>query len=101
MEAEIASAKQLVLDLKRELRLRSAVGEELEDTGHVTAESSSSRGTKRVKGADEAVFISSGAGKTERVVRTNKRIEKGTVAETAKRVAWGAVLFGLGVGAAS
>lgn len=101
MEAEIASAKQLVLDLKRELRLRSAAGDELEETGQSEA-GPSTRGTKRSNRQDDAVVISGGAGKgTERVVRTNKRVDKSPVAETAKRFAWGALFFGLGVGAAT
>lgn len=101
MEAEIASAKQLVLDLKRELRLRSAAGDELEETGQSEA-GPSTRGTKRANRQDDAVVISGGAGKgTERVVRTNKRVDKSPVAETAKRFAWGALFFGLGVGAAT
>jgi len=98
MEAEIQSAKQLVMDLKRELRLRAAAGEELEDQGHEVGEES--RGVKRVKGTDEAVVISGGAGK-ERVVKRSKRVDQNSMGETAKRVAWGALIFGLGVGAAS
>lgn len=97
MEAEIQSAKQLVMDLKRELRLRAATGEDLEDQGYEIAEGS--RGTKRFKGEDEAVVISGGAGR-DRLVRRSKRVEQNTV-DTAKRVAWGALIFGLGVGAAS
>jgi len=98
MEAEIQSAKQLVIDLKRELRLRAAAGEDLEDQGFDVTEQN--RGIKRVKGEDEGVVISGGAGK-DRVVRRSRRVEQSGVAETAKRVAWGALIFGLGVGAAS
>ena len=98
MEAEIQSAKQLVLDLKRELRLRAAAGEELEDQGFDAGEGS--RGVKRGKGEEDAVVISGGAGK-DRVVRKNKRVERTGLAETAKRVAWGALIVGLGVSAAS
>jgi len=98
MEAEIQSAKQLVMDLKRELRLRAAAGEDLEDQGYEVAEGS--RGTKRIKGQDDAVVISSGAGQ-ERLVRRSKRVEQSAIGATAKRVAWGAFIFGLGVGAAS
>ena len=98
MEAEIQSAKQLVLDLKRELRLRAAVGEELEDQGYEVSEQS--RGVKRNKGEEEAVIISGGTGK-ERVVRRSKRVEQSVLGDTARRVAWGALIFGLGVGAAS
>ena len=98
MEAEIQSAKQLVLDLKRELRLRAAAGEDLEDQGFDV--SGESRGVKRVQGEDEAVVISGGAGK-DRIVRRSRRVEANVLGNTAKRVAWCAVIFGLGVGAAS
>ena len=99
MEAEIQSAKQLVLDLKRELRLRAAAGEDLEDQGYDVGEGG--RGIKRVKGEDDAVVISGGAGK-ERLVKRSRRVEQNSImGETAKRFAWGAVIFGLGVGAAS
>ncbi|ORX39911.1 hypothetical protein BD324DRAFT_615485 [Kockovaella imperatae] len=97
MEAEIQSAKQLVMDLKRELNLRAAAGEELEDQGADVAEGS--RGTKRSKGSDEGVAISGGAGK-DRIIRRSKRVEQTGVAQTARQVAWGALIFGLGVGAA-
>ncbi|WWD15950.1 hypothetical protein CI109_100374 [Kwoniella shandongensis] len=98
MEAEIQSAKQLVMDLKRELRLRAAAGEELEDQGVDVGEDT--RGTKRAKGGDEAVLISGGVGKN-RIVRKNKRVVQSPVGEAAKKVAWGALIFGLGVGAAT
>lgn len=95
VEAEIQSAKQLVLDLKRELRLRAAAGEELEDQGVDAGETS--RGVKRGQG-DESVTLSSGSDK-ERIIKRNKRIEQGAAGDTAKKLAWGALLFGLGVGA--
>ncbi|KAK8869776.1 hypothetical protein IAR55_000344 [Kwoniella newhampshirensis] len=98
MEAEIQSAKQLVMDLKRELRLRAAAGEELEDQGVDVGEET--RGTKRTKGGDDAVLISGGASK-DRIVRKNKRIVQSPVGEAAKKVAWGALIFGLGIGAAT
>lgn len=98
MEAEIEQAKQLVKNLKRELRLRTAAGEDLEDQGIELAPES--RGTKRGKNTDEGVVISSGVGK-DRLVRKNKRIVSNPVVEGAKKVAWGALIFGLGVGAAT
>lgn len=100
VNAEIESAKQLVRDLKRELQLRAAAGDEIEETGG-QAESSSSRGRKRVA-ADDGTAVSGGAAPgTERVIRTNRRVERndGPV-RTVKRVAYGAMLFGLGASAA-
>lgn len=100
VNAEIESAKQLVRDLKRELQLRAAAGDEIEETGG-EAESSSSRGRKR-QANDDGTAVSGGAAPgTERVIRTNKRVEKtdGPV-QTVKRVAFGAMLFGLGASAA-
>lgn len=100
MEAEIQSAKQLVLDLKRELQLRAAVGDSLEDQGVEVAEGS--RGLKRANGNDEGVAVSGGAANSkDRIVRKNKRVEVPTTGQTAKRFALGALIFGLGVGAAS
>ncbi|ORY27161.1 hypothetical protein BCR39DRAFT_538607 [Naematelia encephala] len=98
-EAEIEASKQMVMDLKRELRLRAAAGEQLEDQGFEVAEGS--RGIKRLKGEDESVLISGGGGKDARIVKKNKRVDQNVVAETAKRVAWVGLIFGLGVGAAS
>lgn len=102
MDAEIESAKQLVRDLKRELQLRTAAGDELEETGGAAESSASgSRGRKRAAN-DEGTAVSGGAAAgTERVIRTNKRVEKtdGPV-QTVKRVAFGAMLFGLGASAA-
>ncbi|KAK4685481.1 hypothetical protein P7C73_g4671, partial [Tremellales sp. Uapishka_1] len=100
MEQEIRAAKQLVTDLKRELRLRAAAGEDLEDQG-VLVQGEGSRGIKRGKGGDEAVSISGGASKDNRMVRGNKRIDESPVAQGAKKAAWGALIFGLGVGAAT
>lgn len=99
MNAEIESAKQLVRDLKRELQLRAAAGDELEDTGYAQAEGS--RGTKRGN-QEEGTAISGGAGRgTERTIRTNRRVQQGTtVGQTVKRAAFGAMLFGLGATAA-
>lgn len=99
MEAEIQAAKQLVLDLKRELRLRAAAGEDLEDQGFDLGENS--RGVKRGKGDSDAVVVSGGAGKDGRYLKKNKRVVQDSVAETARKVAWGALIFGLGVGAAT
>jgi hypothetical protein len=96
IEAEIQSAKQLVMDIKRELRLRSAAGEDLEDQG--VADGETSRGVKRGNG-DDGVVVSGGGSTKERVIKKNKRIEQGGGGETVKKVAWGALLFGLGVGA--
>ena len=98
MEAEIQSAKQLVVDLQREMRLRAAAGEVLEDQS--VQVSKDGRGTKRVKGEDEGVTISGGVGK-DRVIRKSKRVEKSVVGQTTKQLAWGAVLFGLGIGTAA
>jgi len=98
MDAEIQSAKQLVMDLKRELRLRAAVGEELEDMGYDAGEAT--RGVKRTKGQDESVVIS-GSGSKDRVVKKNKRVQQGVLGENTKRMVWGAAIFGLGVTAAS
>lgn len=101
MEAEIAQAKQMVVDLRRELQLRSAAGQELEDTGaDVPADS---RGRKRTADDEEGVALSGGAAKDARVIRTNKKVEiiqAGNNA-TATKLAWGTVMFGLGVGAAA
>lgn len=98
MEAEIAQAKQMVVDLRRELQLRSATGQDLEDQGvDVPAER---RGKKRTQAdEDEGVTISGGVGKTERIIRKNKKVE--TANDTGRKIAWGAVMFGLGIGAAS
>jgi hypothetical protein len=98
MEAEIQSAKELVMNLKRELRMRNAAGEALEEQGASLVEGS--RGVKRVQGEGDAVIISGGANK-ERLVRSNRRVASNAAGETAKKVAWGALLFGLAVGAGS
>jgi hypothetical protein len=98
MEAEIESAKQLVLNLKRELRLRTAAGEELEDQGYEVQEQP--RGTKRGK-IDEDVAISGGSGSVDRVIKRSKRVEQSAAAGAVHKVAWGAAIFGLGVGAAT
>lgn len=100
MEAEIESAKQLVLDLKKELRLRAATGEDLEDQGVEFAEDT--RGTKRSKGEGEGVIISgSGSGAQDRVVRKNKRVQQGVIGAGVRKAFWTAAIFGLGVTAAS
>ncbi|TXT07285.1 hypothetical protein VHUM_03455 [Vanrija humicola] len=95
MNAEIESAKQLVRDLKQQLRERAAAGEDLEDQGFAQPESS--RGAKRTAGeADEGVAVAGGA-TGERAIRTNKRVEQGNAAvDTAKRVALGSILVGVG-----
>ncbi|WWC61072.1 uncharacterized protein I303_103650 [Kwoniella dejecticola CBS 10117] len=101
MEAEIESAKQLVKDLKKELRLRAAVGEELEDQGvDVPTEN---RGRKRGNKEDEGGEISGGVANTkDRIVRKNKRVvQNGVLGETGQKIAWGTLIFGLGVGAAT
>ncbi|WVW83033.1 hypothetical protein I302_105050 [Kwoniella bestiolae CBS 10118] len=102
MEAEIESAKQLVKDLKNELRLRAAVGEELEEQGVDVPEET--RGTKRGKNEDEGVIISGGSGSKgkDRIVRKNKRVvQNGILGETGQKIAWGTIIFSLGVGAAT
>jgi hypothetical protein len=93
MEAEIESAKQLVMNLKRELRLRTAAGEALEEQGYDVAEGS--RGQKRGQG-DDIVEISGGVGK-ERIVRRSQRVEQKAMGPATK-VAWGTLIFSLGVG---
>jgi hypothetical protein len=99
VNAEIESAKQLVRDLKRELQLRAAAGDELEETGYAQAESSS-RGIKRGT-AEEGTSISSGVARgSERAIRTNRRVEEVGVGQTVKKAAFGAMLFGLGATAA-
>ncbi|WWC69409.1 uncharacterized protein I206_103348 [Kwoniella pini CBS 10737] len=101
MEAEIESAKQLVKDLKKELRLRAAVGEELEDQGvDIPTEN---RGKKRGNKEDEGGEISGGvANSKDRIVRKNKRVvQNGVLGETGQKIAWGTLIFGLGVGAAT
>jgi hypothetical protein len=92
VDAEIESAKQLVQDLKRDMQVQAAAGEALQDQGFDTGESN--RGTKRGPGEDETVASGPVVG---RVIKTNKRLGQ---AETAKKVGWGMVIFGLGVGAA-
>ncbi|KAK6902996.1 hypothetical protein I203_108257 [Kwoniella mangroviensis CBS 8507] len=103
MEAEIESAKQLVKDLKKELRLRAAVGEELEEQGVDLPEET--RGTKRGKNHDDdGVIISGGSGTNgkDRIVRKNKRVvQNGILGETGQKIAWGTIIFSLGVGAAT
>ncbi|BEI81146.1 hypothetical protein CcaverHIS002_0203060 [Cutaneotrichosporon cavernicola] len=100
VNAEIESAKQLVRDLKRELQLRSAAGNELEETGGADAENST-RGRKRSANSDGAAVSGGAPSGTKREIRTNKRVEeKNGVVETTKRVAFGAMLFGLGASAA-
>jgi len=92
VDAEIESAKQLVQDLKRDMQVQAAAGEAMQDQGFDTGESS--RGTKRGQDEDDTVVSGPVVG---RVIKSNKRMEK---AETAKKVGWGMVIFGLGVGAA-
>jgi len=101
MNAEIESAKQLVRDLKHQLQRRAAAGDELEETGFAESEASGSRGVKR-SATEEGTSISSGAARgTERVIRTNKRVQEGNnVGQTVKKAAFGAMLFGLGATAA-
>ncbi|WRT67170.1 uncharacterized protein IL334_004136 [Kwoniella shivajii] len=100
MEAEIESAKQLVMDLKRELRLRAAAGEELEEQGVEVPEDT--RGTKRGKRDDEGVVISGGANGKGRFVRKNNRVvQDGLLGQTGQKIAWGTIIFSLGVGAAT
>lgn len=91
----------MVQDLRRELELRSASGQALEDQGVNVPEDT--RGRKRVAGDEEGITISGGVGiKTERVIRKNKKIQDAAAANDAgKKMAWGAVMFGLGVGAAA
>ncbi|WVF72185.1 hypothetical protein IAT40_006997 [Kwoniella sp. CBS 6097] len=101
MEAEIQSAKQLVMDLKRELRLRAAAGEELEEQGVDVPEDT--RGTKRTKrGGDDSVAISGGASSSkDRIVRRNNRVLGNVVGETGQQVLFGTALFAIGMAAAT
>lgn len=99
MDEQISQAKQLVVDLKRQLELASASGRSLEDQGvDVPADT---RGRKRVAEDDEeGIAMSGGAGAavvTERVIARNKKTETDTGA--GQKIAWGAVMFGLGMGA--
>ncbi|OCF35481.1 hypothetical protein I316_03033 [Kwoniella heveanensis BCC8398] len=100
MEAEIQSAKQLVMDLKRELRLRAAAGEELEEQGVDLPEDT--RGTKRSKRVDDSVAISGGVSSSkDRIVRRNNRVLGNVVGETGKHVLVGTAIFAFGMAAAS
>jgi hypothetical protein len=101
MNAEIAQAKQMVIDLRRELQLRSASGQELEDQG--VDMPADTRGRKRAAGEEDEVMISGGVGgRTERVIRANKKVDVvGGGGAAGRKIAWGAVMFGLGIGAAS
>ncbi|KAI9638127.1 uncharacterized protein MKK02DRAFT_31620 [Dioszegia hungarica] len=101
MNAEIAQAKQMVIDLRRELQLRSASGQELEDQG--VDMPADTRGRKRAAGEEDEVMISGGvSGRTERVIRANKKVDVvGGGGAAGRKIAWGAVMFGLGIGAAS
>ncbi|WVQ71670.1 hypothetical protein IAR50_001210 [Cryptococcus sp. DSM 104548] len=97
MNAEIEQAKQLVKDLRDELKLRNEAGNSLEDQGVDIAEDV--RGTKRGKDADAGVVLSGGASGDNRVVRTNKRIPQNAVAEVGRKFGWGALVFSVGLGA--
>lgn len=97
MNAEIESAKQLVRDLKRELQMRTTAGDEVEETGGAQAEGS--RGAKRGQ-EEEGATLPSGSTRKERVIKTNKRVEGTTVVKVVRNTAYGAMIFGLGVGAA-
>lgn len=109
MEAEIAAAKQMVIDLRRELHLQSSTGHSVEQQG-VAATSAASRGVRRSRDEAEASGAgSSGAAVTgadaveasTRVIRTNKTIERAPAAQRAKTFAFNTFIFGLGVGAAA
>ena len=118
MEAEIAQAKQMVIDLRRELSLQAANGRSLEDTGVALPENT--RGVRRSRdsaagtSAVTAAVAGSGAaplganiapGQVDadgaRVIRTNRTIERGPLATGARRFAFNTFIFGLGVGAAA
>lgn len=89
MEAEIESAKQLVMNLKREIRLKAAAG--------TLEEGAEGRGVKR--GKDEAE-TSHGTVGGDRVIKRSKRVEN-AMGEAAKKVAWGSLIFTFGVGVAT
>jgi len=72
------------------MQASAAAGEEFEPVAE------SSRGRKRGQGEDTEVVVSEG-NVGERVIKTSKRVERAE--GTAQKVIWGAVIFGLGVGA--
>jgi hypothetical protein len=99
-DAEIAEAKQMVLDMKRQIALQAASGQALEDQGvDLPADT---RGRKRGAGEDEGVTISGGPQvKIQRVIKKNRRAEAQAGQEASHKMAWGVAMFGLGVGAAA
>lgn len=101
MEAEIAQAKQMVIDLRRELALQTATGHVQEETG--VAMPDVRRGVRRARGESSATAAIDGATtgvNGERVIRTNRTIERGG-ATRARAFAFNTFIFGLGVGAAA
>jgi hypothetical protein len=113
MEAEIAAAKQMVIDLRRELQLQSATGTGSEQAAAsaaaaaVPATTEAARGTRRSRDdaeaeADDAAAAPSASHETAtRVIRTNRTIENAPTAQRAKTFAFNTFIFGLGVGAAA
>ena len=113
MEAEIAAAKQMVIDLRRELQLQSATGTGSEQAtasaaaAAVPAAAEAARGTRRSRDdaeaeADDAAAAPSASHETAtRVIRTNRTIENAPTAQRAKTFAFNTFIFGLGVGAAA
>lgn len=104
MEAEIQAAKQLVLDLKRELEVRVANGEQITDaaSSSTAVGTVDGRGRKRgVAETEESDDLSNPlkiAGADRAIVR-NRRVEAEGFGTKIKRAALGAAIFGLGVGA--
>lgn len=113
MEQEIAEAKKMVNDLRREMELRAAAGQSLdnEDMAEDVAESSTgataaTRGRKRgnedVEDAThDTLGHAFGATRADRIVRANRRVEGGGFAQGAKKFALNALIFGMGVSAAA
>jgi dihydroxyacid dehydratase/phosphogluconate dehydratase len=98
VDAEIEAAKQMVMNLKRELQLKNAAGESLEDLGFDVGDRT--RGTKRSNNEDSGVSVSSGSLGDKRVIVKSKRVEQSIAQTTGRRVVWGMFIFGLGAAAA-
>lgn len=90
VEEEIEKSKRLVQELKRDMQASAAAGEDVE----IIAESS--RGRKRGPGEQTEVIVSEG-NVNDRLIKSSKRVQRAE--GTAQKVLWGAVIFGLGVGA--
>lgn len=91
VDEEIQKSKRLVQELKRDMQASAAAGEDLQ------AIAESSRGRKRGQEEETEVVVSEQGNVKDRVIKTSKRVERAE--GTASKVLWGAVIFGLGVGA--